>query len=360
MPEGFNARIKRLLVCGAIALAALASCFALGACADRSVAATVNGEPIYESDITDYISQMRSFYGLEDDAQWAEYLEASGITAEDLRKDTIGMYADRMIVEKCAAENGLSVDDSEVDAYIDGLKEQYGSDSAFQDALAISGFTEETFRQSYHDYLLESAIKQNLLEFDRPSDSEVAARMSEYASNYNGKKSSHILFDKGDKETALSVLAELKNGADFAEMAKQYSTDSGSAARGGDVGWDCLTTFVDPYQKALDGLKKGEMTSDLVESEFGYHIILCTDVFSYNTGDKIPANAIPEELYQEIYEALLYERQEAAYSKFLDGLRESAEIVINEPETTPPYYVGNPTDDATGEGGGEASSASED
>ncbi|MBR2522599.1 MAG: peptidylprolyl isomerase, partial [Coriobacteriales bacterium] len=324
MPEGLNARIKRLLVCGAIALASLASCFALGACADKSVAATVNGEPIYESDVSDYITQMRSFYGLEDDVQWAEYLKASGITAADLREDAIGMFADRIIVEKCAEENGLSVDDSEVDSYVNGIKEQYESDSAFQDALAMSGFTEETFRQSYHDYLLETAIKQNLLEFDRPSDSEVAARMSEYASNYNGRKSSHILFDKSDRETALSVLKELENGADFAEMAKKYSTDSGSAAKGGDVGWDCLTTFVEPYQNALDGLKKGEMTSDLVESEFGYHIILCTDVFNYKTGDKIPVNAIPEELYQEIYEALLYERQEAAYSTFLDGLRESA------------------------------------
>ena len=359
MLEGLNARIQRFIVCGTIALAALASCFALGACASKSVAATVNGEPIYESDITDYIVQMRSFYGLEDDAQWADYLKAFNITPESLREDTIGMYADRILVEKCAKDNGLAVDDSEVDAYVDSLKEQYGSDSAFQDALAASGFTEESFRQSYHDYLVEMAIKQNLLEFDRPSDSEVAARMSEYASNYNGKRSSHILFDINDKETALSVLDQLKKGADFAEMAKKYSTDTGSGSRGGDVGWDCLNTFVEPYQTALDGLSKGEMTSELVESQFGYHIILCTDVFNYKTGDKIPVKAIPEDLFQEIYESMLSERQEAAYATFLEGLRESAEIVINEPETKPSYYVDLSADDDAGEGGGESSAAPE-
>ena len=116
---------------------------------------------------------------------------------------------------------------------------------------------------------------------DEPTDEEVLEYAKTAVASYDGAKKSPIsLFDADDKETAQSVLDQINSGElDFAEAAKEYSTDTGSAADGGDVGWDKLTTFVDEYQDALDSLEVGQV-SGLVESDYGYHIIKCTEEFT--------------------------------------------------------------------------------
>lgn len=79
-----------------------------------------------------------------------------------------------------------------------------------------------------------------------------------------------------EKQKALATAKELKtkidNGADIGELAKQFSDDPGSAAQNGDLGWVKRGTFVPKFEAVAYGLKKGEI-SDIVESEFGFHII---------------------------------------------------------------------------------------
>lgn len=81
----------------------------------------------------------------------------------------------------------------------------------------------------------------------------------------------HILV--GTKEEADAIKAELAGGADFAELAKAKSTDTGSGANGGDLGWFGLGMMVKPFEDAVVAAKVGEV-SDPVQSEFGYHLIL--------------------------------------------------------------------------------------
>lgn len=76
-----------------------------------------------------------------------------------------------------------------------------------------------------------------------------------------------------------SALDKINSGElSFEDAVEQYSEDTGSKEKKGDVGWDKLTTFVDSYQTALEGLNKGDV-SEVVESTYGYHIIKCTDCF---------------------------------------------------------------------------------
>ncbi|MEZ5458667.1 MAG: peptidyl-prolyl cis-trans isomerase [Steroidobacteraceae bacterium] len=92
------------------------------------------------------------------------------------------------------------------------------------------------------------------------------------------RRSRHILIpvDGGDeaaaRKQAESVLAEVRAGKDFAALARQYSKDAGSAQQGGDLGWSDKSAFVGPFADALFAMKEGE-TSDLVKTEFGFHII---------------------------------------------------------------------------------------
>jgi parvulin-like peptidyl-prolyl isomerase len=78
------------------------------------------------------------------------------------------------------------------------------------------------------------------------------------------------------KVQAEKVLEEVKNGGDFAALAKQYNTDS-TGERGGDLGWFGKGEMVPEFEKAAYSLKKGETYPALVESIYGYHIIRLDD-----------------------------------------------------------------------------------
>ncbi len=101
----------------------------------------------------------------------------------------------------------------------------------------------------------------------------------------------HILFKPQDESDeakaesrveALSVLRQLKNGADFAEMAQQHGTD-GTSTRGGDLGWFKTGAMVPPFQKAVFSATAPGLLRDLVETDFGYHIIDVTNTKTNKT-----------------------------------------------------------------------------
>ncbi len=100
---------------------------------------------------------------------------------------------------------------------------------------------------------------------------------------YNAK-ASHILIKwdnttdeakKAAKEKARKILNEIKGGADFAAKAREFGTD-GTASRGGDLGWFPSGQMVKPFEKAVFDAKKLGLLSDVVETDFGYHIIAVT------------------------------------------------------------------------------------
>lgn len=99
-------------------------------------------------------------------------------------------------------------------------------------------------------------------------------------------RASHILFkwdsesdeDKAKaKKEANGILRKIKNGADFAEMARLHGTD-GTKAKGGDLGWFSDGAMVPPFQEAVYGATKKGVLSKLVESQFGFHIIDVTEM----------------------------------------------------------------------------------
>jgi peptidyl-prolyl cis-trans isomerase D len=99
-------------------------------------------------------------------------------------------------------------------------------------------------------------------------------------------KASHILFKGSDdteeskaeaKKEAQSVLKQIKDGADFEQMARDHGTD-GTAPRGGDLGWFKSGAMVAPFQEAVFAVDEPGLIPELVETDFGYHIIKVTAV----------------------------------------------------------------------------------
>ncbi|MGM0516169.1 MAG: peptidylprolyl isomerase [Pseudomonadota bacterium] len=97
---------------------------------------------------------------------------------------------------------------------------------------------------------------------------------AEYAENTQ-YRARHILVDSEDK--ARDILAQLEDGASFEELAKANSSDSGSADKGGDLGWFNLDQMVAPFAEAVGALEPGQTESDPVESRFGWHVIRLDD-----------------------------------------------------------------------------------
>ena len=110
------------------------------------------------------------------------------------------------------------------------------------------------------------------------TDAEVQAEYDRFAAVNSGKeyRARHILVEK--EEEAKAIIARLKKGGKFEEIAKKASKDPGSGANGGDLDWANPSSYVKEFSEAMVALAKGKTTDTPVKSQFGYHIIRLDDV----------------------------------------------------------------------------------
>lgn len=330
-----SSKIASAVVAGAFAFAC---CLGLMACSGSAsgdkVAATVNDTKILESDVTASVEAVRANYGLEDEDSWGKFLAQNSMTPESVRSQMIDSYIDQALAEQGAADKGVTVEDSEVDQYVNQMKANYSSDDAWQSALKDAGFSEKTYRERIKESLITQKLTQTFA--DAVTDDSLSAdTLSSYATMYSSyfkgaKKSSHILFASTDTETAQKVLDQINSGEiSFEDAAKQYSTDTGSASDGGNVGWDKLSSFVSEYTTALSALSKDQV-SGLVTSQYGIHIIKCTDVFQPADGETVTYDSLPAEFQSTIKQMLKSSQGQTDFQNWVAEQRENANIVIND------------------------------
>ena len=326
-----------------VALSASLLC-GLTACSGESVAATVGTKKISEQTITDYITNYRTSQGLDDDSNFAMVLSMYGMTPESFRENIIDMFVNRELVLLAAQEKGMSIDSATIDEYVNQMKSNYSDDTAWQTALTNAGLTEEKYRENIEYALLNKQLSGSFAVSDDPTNEQVFAVAQDNLKYFEkAKRSSHILFDASDEETAKEVLEKINNGTlDFADAASQYSKDTSSAVNGGDVGWDLLTSFVSEYQTALDGLELGQV-SELVKSQFGYHIIKCTEVMP--AADSVKSLSDLPEAFQTYFKQLATTTSSSstststAFSVWLNGYRTTVDVKINDMPKGLPYDV---------------------
>lgn len=126
--------------------------------------------------------------------------------------------------------------------------------------------------------ILIRQLFENYRKTNPVTDAEVQAEYDKFVAANSGKeyKARHILVETEDQ--ANKILADLKKGAKFEDIAKKQSKDPGSGANGGDLDWAAPASFVPEFSEAMIKLKKGETTAVPVKSQFGYHIIRVDDV----------------------------------------------------------------------------------
>lgn len=214
------------------------------------------------------------------------------------------------------------------------------SSSAFADSVEVTDADVEAFyNNNIASFDTEEQVKLAYVKLsvddlkDRVSVDEQAVR-TYYDNNINSygkeeeRRVSHILIDAGDdadaaREKAQSLKAELDNGADFAALAEANSDDTFSAENGGDL--DFITPeMMDPaFDEAAFGLENVGDVSDVVETEFGFHIIKLTELREAQIKSF-------DEVADEIRDTLLYD---AAMEKYFELQNTMAEIAFEVPDT---------------------------
>ena len=175
-----------------------------------------------------------------------------------------------------------------------------------------------TMNMAKESALVEAALKSLQEKFGNISDEEIKARYDKEIAGAASHeyKVSHILVDSEDK--AKELIKKLKAGADFAETAKKESTGP-SNKRGGDLGWIRKGMVVPAFYAGLEKLKKGEISSEPVKTQYGWHIIKVDD-------ERKTSLAPFESVKEKIKGLILQERLQAK----LDELKSKASIDVPE------------------------------
>lgn len=295
-----------------------------------SVAATVNGAPIEEARITQYVQGFRSHQGLEDDDDWKGWLKDCGYTPAIVREQAIGYFASQEIVRQAAVELGVVVEEGDVDEALADVKSSYSSEEAWEADMGAQ-------RSIVEFSMLQDALVGVVAGEEGVDDDELLAYVQASGYGFNGsKRSSHVLFAKSDRTKAVEVLDAIVEGdLSFEDAARYYSQDSSTSDNGGDVGWDASVSLPLQYQVVLDGLAVGEV-SDLVESDQGIHIIKCTGEAHVAQVVSSLSDASPE-LVEYLRDTLGVRKRQDAYAAWLQELIDSADIVVSDMPAGLPY-----------------------
>lgn len=149
------------------------------------------------------------------------------------------------------------------------------------------------------------------------TDAEVEKLYKERIKNHDGSEyhARHILV-KSEGE-AKAIIADLDKGGDFAKLATEKSTDPSGKQNGGDLGWFSADQMVEPFSKAVAKLKKGEITQQPVQTQFGWHVIKLEET------RKSPAPTL-----ESLKEQLQMQAQNQRIDAYLAELRKDAKIDV--------------------------------
>jgi len=267
------------------------------------------------------------------------------VAQELIRRTILNQEAEKRGIKISKAEYEAELT-KEVDRQLQAILSYYQmTEDELKERLAQEGRTLEDFKgdirrelERRKDMLIERLRDEKLRDVVvgglAPSDEELRAYFEENKPRFAKPemiRARHILIkvaeDAPEEEVAQArsrieeIKKKLDEGADFAELAKEYSEDEGTAEKGGDLGWFQRGQMVKEFEEAAFALQPGEI-SEPVRSKYGFHII--------KLEDRRPASTF-EEVKEEVRAAYLEEERERRFEDWYQGVREAAEVEIKLP-----------------------------
>jgi len=220
-------------------------------------------------------------------------------------------------------KSAISTSESQIDSF---LSSSYGSKSAVTKALKKYGVTQQDIDAYAKDAALFQAYLAKVAPAAKVTDAEIKSFYQANLSQFEQPKEydlAHILVKT--QAQAASILQQLQAGADFATLAKKYSTDTASAKQGGDLGYAPLSNYVTAFANAAAKLTKVGQLSPVVHSQYGYHIIKLLGVKPASTQ---PLTAVQS----EIKSYLEQQNTSTAYETYVTNLTKKAKIKVSVPQ----------------------------
>ena len=287
------------------------------------VVARVNGEAISKADLEMAVSQLEARAGQPVPPEQRDRV-FRGVLDE--------LIGYRLLRFETVARK-IVVPDAEIEARIAEIRSQFPSEEAFTQTLGARSMTLAGLRTQAREGMQIDTLLRTAITATPVTPDQVTTFYNENPGEFQQPervRASHILIgipegaDPATKQQALAkaaeVLKEVKAGGDFAALAKQHSTDQGSAPGGGDLGFFERGQMVGPFEQAAFSLAPAQ-TSDLVESPFGYHII---KVAEKQTSRTIPIAEVRPQI-QQFLEGQSRERQTEV---FVGSLRAKGKVEI--------------------------------
>lgn len=213
-------------------------------------AAMVNGNAIAYSSYEDDVATVKRYFAKQQQENGAAAAEAPSDT--DLRKGVLDRLVQMEVLKEEAARRNIVVSQKDIDDEYANFQKSGGGEDPSAKILDMYGWTLAQFKEKVmRPYLLQQKLAEAL-----QKDPELNASA---------------------ETKAKDILEKLKAGGDFAQMAKDNSADPGSASQGGELGWFEAGVMVPEFEQAAFALKVGQL-SDLVKTQYGYHIIKLEDI----------------------------------------------------------------------------------
>jgi peptidyl-prolyl cis-trans isomerase C len=290
------------------------------------VIARVNGEPVSKYDYERLIKNL----------EMSANQPLSMVPADrrnEIMRNALNQLVTYTVLMQEARSRKITVTDAEVDQNLKQMRSQFPNEEAFTKALADRGMTLDKLKSDAKvDMSISKMMEAELATVPPPTDVQLREFYDKNPDKFKqdeAVRASHILFrvaenaDEATKKKALeqaqTVLKQARAGADFAELAKKYSAD-GSAQQGGDLNFFTKGQMVPQFDQVAFALKPGQI-SDIVTTQFGYHIIKVTD--------RRPASTVPfEQVSDKIKEFLTQQQKQQKGQAFIDSLKQKAKIEV--------------------------------
>ncbi|MCS2609716.1 peptidylprolyl isomerase [Halomonas dongshanensis] len=288
------------------------------------VVAVVNDGVILQSELDDRIAQ------IEQQAQ------AQGSSLPP-RQQFASQVLERMILEEIQlqmAENAnLSIDDTELNRQVRGVAESNGMTlDQFADAIEADGMTMAQVRNDIRREMLMRQVQQSQVgQRVSISDRDVDRLLNQQSGGgqqafIEETRARHILVsltptrdEAQARSRAEQAISRLRQGEDFASVAREYSDDSGSALNGGELGWVRPGQTVPAFEEALTALAPGQISAP-VRSQFGYHII--------EVEERRRQDVTQESQREQVRQAIFQRRANEELDVWLDEIRSQAFVDI--------------------------------
>ena len=285
-----------------------------GGSAGGSVAATVGETEITNARVDELFTQRAEAPDVASELAGDD----TAAVEEELRRAVLTNLIRREILQRAAEDQGIEVTDEDIAQEREQLVEELGGQEELDQLLEENNVSEDDLELELRDQAIQTKLAAQLS--DDVSESDVRTAFEEDPQNAYGMmvEVRHILTET--RAEARDAIERIEGGEDFAEVARDVSTDPGSAQQGGDLGEVARGQTVPPFEEAAFGAEEGEIVGP-VRSEFGFHVIEVTDT--------IPAPSF-EDVEGEIRSQLEQAAGGQAFNEYITGFVDELSVDVAE------------------------------